>query len=51
MRVMVTVHIWTEEDLQQVLREEVEITVPALKKGKSAVDTSRTCSSRRGVHD
>ena len=32
-RVMVTVHIWTEEDLQQVLREEVEITVAALKRG------------------
>ena len=44
----------TEEDLQPILREEVEIAVASLKKGKSAgVDkyTSRTCSSWRGDHD
>ena len=39
-----------DEDMQPILREEVEIAVASLKKGKSAgVDNiSRTCSSWRG---
>ena len=55
---MRVVEYWTaasspEEDLQPILREEVEIAVASLKKGKSAgVDnTSRTCSGWRGDHD
>ena len=58
MRVVETMLYWTaasppKEDLQPILREEVEIAVASLKKGKSAeVDnTSRTCSGWRGDHD
>ena len=37
-----------EEELPAILREEVEIAVAALKKGEVC---SRTCSTRREVHD
>ena len=41
-----------EEDLQLILRQEVEIAVASLKKGKSArVDNIPLCSGWRGDHD
>ena len=40
-----------EEDLQPILREEVEIAVASLKKGKSARVDNIPCSSWRGDHD
>ena len=36
MRVVETTQYWTEEDLQPILREEVEISAASLKKRKSA---------------
>ena len=59
MRVVETMLYWTaasppEEDLRPILREEVEIAVASLKKGKSAgVDNipAEHCSSWRRDHD